>query len=109
MVEAFSLDQARLLERRAPCRQTRCNQAGGGENQMTAKRDTSALDLAAQIAAAVEWEASPVGQEEMAFWDALTEAAWADLPEWTGPDLTEPAEDPVAETVPAEPPLPPGY
>ena len=65
--------------------------------------------IADDIAAAVEWEASSAGQEEADFWDALTEAAWADLPEWTGPDLTEPAEDPVAETVPAEPPLPPGY
>jgi hypothetical protein len=42
--------------------------------------DTSAPGFAAeatrQARALAEWEASPAGREEMAFWDALASEAW---------------------------------
>ena len=42
--------------------------------------DTSAPGFAAEAArqarALAEWEASPAGREEMAFWDALASEAW---------------------------------
>ena len=44
--------------------------------------DTSAPGFAAeagrQARLLAEWEASPVGREEMAFWDALAGEAWAE-------------------------------
>jgi hypothetical protein len=44
--------------------------------------DTSAPGFAAeagrQARLLAQWEASPVGREEMAFWDALAGEAWAE-------------------------------
>jgi hypothetical protein len=47
--------------------------------------DTTAPGFAAEAARQArqlaEWEASPAGREEMAFWDALAAEAWDDDPE----------------------------
>jgi len=47
--------------------------------------DTTAPGFAAEAARQTrllaEWEASPGGREEMAFWDALAAEAWYDEPE----------------------------
>jgi hypothetical protein len=38
-------------------------------------------EAARQARLLAEWEASPVGREEMAFWDALAAEAWNDEPD----------------------------
>ena len=47
--------------------------------------DTTSLgfadEAARQARLLAEWEASPAGREEMAFWDALAAEAWNDEPD----------------------------
>ena len=38
-------------------------------------------EAARQARLLAEWEASPAGREEMAFWDALAAEAWNDEPD----------------------------
>jgi len=38
-------------------------------------------EAARQARLLAEWEASPAGREEMAFWDALAAEAWDDEPD----------------------------
>ncbi len=40
-----------------------------------------AAEAARQARLLAEWEASPAGREEMAFWDALASEAWDDEPD----------------------------
>jgi hypothetical protein len=48
-------------------------------------QDTTAAGFAAeavrQALLLAEWEASPAGRKEMAFWDALSAEAWDDVPD----------------------------
>ena len=47
--------------------------------------DTKAPGFAAEVTRQAlllaEWEASPAGRKEMAFWDALSAEAWDDVPD----------------------------
>jgi hypothetical protein len=54
--------------------------------------DTRAPGFAAQVAHDIALASAPETPAEQALSDAWEHAGWADLPEWTGPDLTQPTD-----------------
>jgi len=58
--------------------------------------DTRTPAFAAQVARAIavlRAAEATADADERAMWDAWERASWEDLPEWTGPDLTQPSDD----------------